>query len=130
MTMDARESVMLKVWPRMTWVAMILAAGNLIMAVVVKLWGGWLHPVFADPHSWLLFLVTGASLGAQAALMRYTQHILMREAANVQARLGARERQRRMMHRRTDRLRHQARHRRMGGMLWSMAGVDEAGDRA
>ena len=114
MAFDQREAVMLRVWPWLTRVAVVLAVGNLLLALTVRLWGPAIHPVFVDPNTWLLFLVTGVSLSAQAALMRYTQHVLMREAAAVQARLGARERQRRVVHRKTQGLRPAGRHHRMG----------------
>lgn len=121
MAFDQREAVVLRVWPWLTRVAVVLAVGNLLLALTVRLWGPAIHPVFVDPHTWLLFLVTGVSLSAQAALMRYTQHVLMREAAAVQARLGARERQRRVVHRKTQGLRHAGRHHRIGA--WALRSV-------
>ncbi|WP_230970916.1 hypothetical protein [Nitrogeniibacter aestuarii] len=120
MASEQRETLILRVWPWLTRLAVAMAVGNLLMAVVVRLWGPALHPVFVDPHTWLLFLVTGLSLAAQAGLMRYTQHVLMREAANLQARLGARERHRRIVHRKTRLLRHLGRHRRVGAQLSPM----------
>jgi len=114
MTEDERGAVMLRVWPWMTRLAIVVAVANLVLAIVVKLWGPSIHPMLVEPHTWLLLLVTGLSLSAQAALMRYTLVILRRESARRQAIRGARGRLREILHRRARVERHPGRHRRVG----------------
>lgn len=113
MTPDERESVMLRVWPWMTRLSIGMAIVNLVLAVVVRFWGPSIHPMLVEPHTWLLFLVTGVSLSAQAWLMRYTLRILRHEAAQVQARRGARAKRRDTLHRTSAATRHRGRHRRV-----------------
>jgi len=114
MKSDEHEAVWLRVWPWLVRAAAVLSAGNLVLAVVVRLWGPALHPLLADPHTWWLFLVTGVSLATQAGLMRHTQTVLMREAAMARTKHGGRAHRRRMMVRCSAGARHGVRHRRIG----------------
>jgi hypothetical protein len=71
-----REVLLQRLWPWLMRLTVALALVNLVIALVVRLWGPSLHPAFVDSHTWLLFLVTGLSLGAQAFMMRYVRCVL------------------------------------------------------
>lgn len=56
------------------YVLYVLAAANLLGAILVKLMGRGLHPMFSDPDAALLFLATGLGILFHAlllALMRW-----------------------------------------------------------
>jgi len=71
-----REALLQRLWPWLMRLTVALALVNLVIALVVRLWGPSLHPAFVDTHTWLLFLVTGLSLGAQAFMMAYVRRVL------------------------------------------------------
>lgn len=56
-------------WRILEGVLAALALTNLLLAVVVRWLGASLHPLFADPDTALLFLVTGLGLLAHAGLL-------------------------------------------------------------
>ncbi len=58
-----------------------LAVINVMVAIVVRVAGGSLHPLFADPSAWLVFLVSSLSLLGQAGLMRMMQLALLRNGS-------------------------------------------------
>jgi hypothetical protein len=112
--MDAheREALTLRLWPWLKRLTLALAVINLLIALAVRLWGAGMHPAFVDPHAWLLFLVTGASLAGQALVMAWLERLLTAEAAGVAVH-GGRRRWRRQLRRPLLRWRHAARHRRV-----------------
>lgn len=104
------EPTLLRVWPWLARLTIALAVLNLVAALVIRIGGAALHPMFADTHTWLLFLVTGLSLSAQAVMMAITLRVLRSE--------GARPGIRRRVAHRAVRMpppseRHAARHRRV-----------------
>ena len=68
----SRETL-LRWWSLLIRGAIGLAVINFAVALVVRVAGGNLHPLFADPSTWLLFLVSSLSLLGQAGLMRLKQ---------------------------------------------------------
>jgi len=103
-----RDALLQRMWPWLMRLTTVLAVLNLVIALVVRVWGPSLHPAFVDTHTWLLFLVTGASLGGQALMMRFVRRVLGDEGD------GARHRRLRRRCRRSLRGgRHAACHRRV-----------------
>ena len=74
----SRETL-LRWWSLLIRGAIGLAVINFAVALVVRVAGGNLHPLFADPSTWLLFLVSSLSLLGQAGLMRLMQLALLRD---------------------------------------------------
>ncbi|QID16848.1 hypothetical protein G3580_03880 [Nitrogeniibacter mangrovi] len=108
-----RGARLLRFWPWVVRLAYGLAALNLVIALFVRTLGSRLDPAFADPHAWLLFVVTSASLAAQAFMMGYIQRVLRRE--QEPARHDApRRRVRAQMSHPLQAGRHASRHHRMG----------------
>ncbi len=63
------DPAIVALWRRAESLLCGLGAANLTVAVVVKLGGADLHPLFSDPDAPLLFLVTGFGLLAHAGLL-------------------------------------------------------------
>ena len=76
----SRETL-LRWWSLLIRGAIALAIINFVVALVVRVSGGNLHPLFSDSDAWLLFLVSSVSLLAQAGLMRLMQLTLLRSGA-------------------------------------------------
>ena len=67
-------SPLLAWWRAAEYVLYVLAVANLLGAILVKLMGRGLHPMFSDPDAALLFLATGLGILFHAlllALMRW-----------------------------------------------------------
>ncbi|MCB1890298.1 MAG: hypothetical protein KDH20_22020 [Rhodocyclaceae bacterium] len=63
------DPLIVSLWQRAESLLLALGGANLVLAVVVKMGGGDLHPLFSDPDAALLFLVTGLGLLAHAGLL-------------------------------------------------------------
>lgn len=116
-----REALLQRLWPWLIRLTAALAAANLVIAVVVRVWGPSLHPAFVDSHTWLLFLVTGLSLGAQAFMMRYVRRVLGEGAGHDDGASACHVRLRRRWRRSLLGERHAACHRRVArstGACW------------
>lgn len=80
------KDVLLRWWSLLIRGAIGLAVINFVVAIVVRVAGGNLHPLFSDPSVWLLFLISSISLLGQAGLMRLMQLALLRNVAAPRAR--------------------------------------------
>lgn len=113
-----REALLQRLWPWLVRLTAALACVNLGIAFVVRVWGPSLHPALVDTHTWLLFLVTGVSLGAQALMMGYVRRVLGEGTPAPHVRL------RRRLRRSVLGMRHAACHRRVArsvGARWRRA---------
>jgi len=66
---------------------LLLSAVNLVGAVLVRLLGASLHPMFSDPDAALLFLVTALGLAAHAMVLAMMRRRLDRPSASSQEQL-------------------------------------------
>jgi len=65
----ADDPLVLTVWRGGERVLLAIGAANLVLALVVGIGGGGLHPLFSDPDAAWLFVVTGLGLIAHAVLL-------------------------------------------------------------